>query len=73
MKIKVCGLKILEVETCRNLGVNYCGFILNYPKSHRFISYEHAKTLTEIRKLKICWGFGQSYPRRVNKICKIKY
>ena len=51
MKIKVCGLsKILEVETCRNLGVNYCGFILNYPKSHRFISYEHAKTLTEIKK-----------------------
>ena len=51
MKIKVCGLsKILEVETCRNLGVNYCGFILNYPKSHRFISYENAKTLTEIKK-----------------------
>ncbi len=51
MKLKVCGLsKILEVEACINFGLNYCGFILNYPKSHRFISYENAKTLTEIKK-----------------------
>ena len=51
MKLKVCGLsKISEVETCIEENVNYCGFILNYPKSHRFISFEIAKKLTSIKK-----------------------
>ena len=41
MKLKVCGLSnLIEIETCINNGVDFCGFILNYPKSHRFISYE---------------------------------
>ena len=51
MKLKVCGIsKSTELEVSINNKVDYCGFILNYPKSHRFISYEHAKTLTEIKK-----------------------
>jgi phosphoribosylanthranilate isomerase len=51
MKLKVCGLSTpIEVETCVSLNVNYCGFILNYPKSHRYISLDNAKALTKINK-----------------------
>ena len=51
MKLKVCGLSNpREVETCVSRHVDYCGFILNYPKSHRFISLEKAKKLTNINK-----------------------
>tara|TARA_Y100000590_G_scaffold376857_1_gene442737 strand:- start:160 stop:777 length:618 start_codon:yes stop_codon:yes gene_type:complete len=51
MKVKVCGLSTEEqVKTCVNLGANYCGFILNYPKSHRFIQLEKAKKLTSLKK-----------------------
>ena len=51
MKLKACGLSNpLEVETCVSLNVDYCGFILNYPKSHRFISLDKAKNLTDIYK-----------------------
>ena len=60
MKVKVCGLSTTEqVKTCVNLGANYCGFILNYPKSHRFIQLEKAKELTNIEKkiqnMLECW------------------
>ena len=52
MKLKVCGLSNpIEVETCVNNGVDYCGFILNYRKSHRFISQKKAESLTKIKKL----------------------
>lgn len=51
MKLKVCGLsRSIEVETCVNNAVDYCGFILNYPKSHRYIPFNLAKELTEINK-----------------------
>jgi phosphoribosylanthranilate isomerase len=51
MKLKVCGLSNqIEVETCVNNGVNYCGFILNYPRSHRYISFNQANSLTQINK-----------------------
>ena len=51
MKFKACGLSNpIEVETCVSLDVNYCGFILNYPKSHRYISFDKAKDLTSIDK-----------------------
>tara|TARA_B110000881_G_C18565509_1_gene512387 strand:+ start:508 stop:1125 length:618 start_codon:yes stop_codon:yes gene_type:complete len=51
MKVKVCGLsKIEEVEVSTNCGANYCGFILNYPKSHRYISLEKAIKLTNVDK-----------------------
>ena len=57
MKLKVCGLSnSIEVETCISNEVDFCGFILNYPKSHRFISLDKAKHLTKIekKKYKIC-------------------
>jgi len=51
MKVKVCGLSTAkQVKTCVELGANYCGFILNYPKSHRYIQLEKAKELTNIKK-----------------------
>ena len=51
MKVKVCGLSTIEqVETCVNHDADFCGFILNYPKSHRYIEYETAEKLTNIDK-----------------------
>ena len=51
MQAKVCGLKSAEeVETCVSHNANFCGFILNYKKSHRFINYQTAKKLTQIKK-----------------------
>ena len=51
MKVKICGLTTTEQVTyCVEQGANFCGFILNYPKSHRYIDYQTAKTLTSINK-----------------------
>jgi len=51
MLAKVCGLSTAEqVEFCIEYGATYCGFILNYKKSHRFISYLKAEQLTKIDK-----------------------
>lgn len=51
MKVKVCGVSTLEqVEACVKFGASFCGFILNYPKSHRYISFEKAKELTNFNK-----------------------
>tara|TARA_B100000029_G_scaffold163283_1_gene159392 strand:+ start:1813 stop:2451 length:639 start_codon:yes stop_codon:yes gene_type:complete len=51
MEVKICGLTEAEhVKKCVQFKVNYCGFILNYPKSHRFIQFEKAKELTNIEK-----------------------
>ena len=53
MKLKVCGLSNpIEVQTCVDNGVNFCGFILNYSKSHRYISYSKAKELLNVKKNK---------------------
>ena len=52
MKVKICGLSTAEqVKTSISHGANFCGFILNYQKSHRFIQFEKAKELTKIEKL----------------------
>jgi len=52
MKVKICGLTTADqVKTCINNGANYCGFILNYPKSHRYIQFAKAKELTNIKKI----------------------
>ena len=49
MQVKICGLKTTkEVETCVLNNANFCGFILNYKKSHRFINYQTAEKLTQI-------------------------
>jgi phosphoribosylanthranilate isomerase len=54
MKAKICGLSTAEqVQTCVDHDADYCGFILNYPKSHRFIEFEKAKELTNIKKKKL--------------------
>ena len=53
MKVKICGLSTAEqVKTSIGLGANFCGFILNYPKSHRFIQFEKEKS-SQILKKKI--------------------
>ena len=59
MQTKVCGLSSAEqIETCIEYGANFCGFILNYKKSHRFINYQTAEQLTKIDKKKnfLCWS-----------------
>jgi|TARA_B110000211_G_C14089389_1_gene558191 phosphoribosylanthranilate isomerase len=51
MKAKVCGLSnATQVKACIEHGADYCGFIINYPKSHRFISIKTAQELTKIDK-----------------------
>ena len=51
MQAKVCGLKTAkQVEVCIEHGADFCGFILNYKKSHRFIDYKTADQLTKIKK-----------------------
>jgi len=51
MQAKVCGIStIQQVKTCVEYNANFCGFILNYKKSHRFINYQTAKQLTNIDK-----------------------
>ena len=51
MQAKVCGLKTAEeVEICVEHGANFCGFILNYKKSHRFVDYQTVDQLTKINK-----------------------
>ncbi len=53
MKVKVCGLSnASEVRACIEYGADFCGFILNYPKSHRFVSYEKSLQLTNLNKKK---------------------
>ena len=59
MKLKVCGISNpIEIETCVSLNVNYCGFILNYPKSHRYISFDKANFKLKLHKnwdISRCW------------------
>ena len=51
MQTKVCGLTTTkQVNTCVEYGANFCGFILNYKKSHRFIIYKKAEQLININK-----------------------
>jgi phosphoribosylanthranilate isomerase len=56
MQVKVCGLKTVEqVKSCVKYGANFCGFILNYKNSHRFINYQTADRLTQINKKKTAY------------------
>ena len=51
MQAKICGLTTAEqVETCISYDAKFCGFILNYKKSHRFVNYQTAELLTQINK-----------------------
>jgi len=49
LQAKICGLKKkIEVETAIKYEAAFCGFILNWPKSHRYISFDEAKFLTSV-------------------------
>ena len=51
LQAKICGLKKkIEVETAIKYEAAFCGFILNWPKSHRCISFEEAKSLTSVAR-----------------------
>jgi phosphoribosylanthranilate isomerase len=51
MQAQIGGLTTADqVNTCVSNGANFCGFILNYKKSYRFINYQTAKKLTQINK-----------------------
>ena len=51
MQAKICGLTTAEqVETCISYDAKFCGFILNYKKSHRFVDYQTAEQLTQVNK-----------------------
>ena len=53
MKLKVCGLsRKKEIITCINHGVEFCGLILNYPKSHRHVTFSRARELIKIKRKK---------------------
>ncbi len=53
MKVKVCGLTDEnQVASCVKNGADFCGFILNYKKSHRYIDFTKAKKLTNLEKKK---------------------
>jgi len=53
MKVKICGLsKLSHVKACVDNGADFCGFILNYPKSHRYISFNKADKITKFNKKK---------------------
>ena len=63
MQTKVCGLSSSEqIETCIEYGANFCGFILNYKKSHRFINYQSAKKLLKINKKNTAYVGVLVYP-----------
>jgi len=53
MKIKICGIsdsKTLEYLTKHSNPPQYIGFIVNYPKSKRFVKYEKLKKLLKVHK-----------------------
>ena len=53
MKLKICGIsdaKTLEYLTTHPNPPEYIGFIVNYPKSIRFIKFDKLKNLLKIHK-----------------------
>lgn len=45
-KVKICGLKRPEdIEIVNELRPDYCGFIVNFPKSHRSLTPQQVKEL----------------------------
>ena len=67
MKVKVCGLTNADhLRACIDLHADYCGFILNYPKSHRYISYEKAKKLLGINKNNTQFNKSKAFPNKHN-------
>ena len=53
MKSKICGIsdsKTLEYLTNHSNPPQYIGFIVNYPKSKRFVQYDKLKELLKVNK-----------------------
>ena len=53
MKLKICGvsdLKTLEYLTQHSYPPHYIGFIVNYPKSKRFVKHDQLKKLLKINR-----------------------
>jgi len=51
MKVKICGLTDADqLKICIENEADFCGFILNYEKSHRHIEFDKARYLTKIKK-----------------------
>ena len=48
MKVKICGIsdsKTLEYLTTHNYPPEFIGFIVNYPKSKRFVEFDKLKNI----------------------------
>ena len=53
MLAKICGLSHKdEVEVAISYGAAFCGFILNWPKSHRYIDISKITEFSKIPKKK---------------------
>ena len=51
MLAKICGLSYKdEVEVAISYGAAFCGFILNWPKSHRYIDISKITEFSKIPK-----------------------
>ena len=53
MKVKICGIsdsKTLQYLTTHSHSPEYIGFIVNYPKSKRFVEFDNLKDLLKINK-----------------------
>ncbi|SEK95092.1 phosphoribosylanthranilate isomerase [Carnobacterium iners] len=73
MKIKICGLSREKDIEYANLAMpDFIGFIINFPKSHRSITFEQAKNLKSKLnpKIKAVGVFVNLPYQAVAKICK---
>ena len=53
MKSKICGISdclTLKYITSHSNSPQYIGFIVNYPKSKRFVEYDKLKKLLKVNK-----------------------
>ena len=45
-KIKICGLyRLCDMDYVNRAGPDWCGFVINFPKSHRSVTPEQARKL----------------------------
>lgn len=70
-KIKICGLFRNEDILAVNEALpDYAGFIINYPKSHRNVSFEKVRELTSVLDKKI-QSVGVFVNEDINNILKL--
>ena len=74
---KICGLSESDqIQACVNCGASMCGYILFYPKSHRNLNLDKAKSSTIFDKdclvgEKIIFSVKKGFPGAWLK--KVKY